>query len=349
MPIKFRCQKCRQFLGISRSRAGQIVDCPTCGRATRVPGLDGTVEPLPGAPQLDSRDPSLLNALDRLAELAAAPAETGQDVRPDPVATPIAPRSDADGTIEPIALEPLAPVEVVPPPTAAEPPPAVPDDHAVLSSLAGTAGAPVSSASPAAAPRAVLAGVVLMSVAAAFGGGWAVGRFTGPERVVVRTRPAEVPVANDEEPVDGLYGRVTYRHSDSACLPDRGARIIVWPAGLTLESPLPATGLRAGDAPAETNQAIRRLQKIGGSLAVAGEDGTYEVALASAGDFEVLILSRFAGSPVDATMSPAQLARLSACIAEPARLLGRTHFRLMRISYRGAGPALLDQVFEAAD
>lgn len=66
MPIKFRCQQCRQFLGISRAQAGEIVDCPTCGRTIRVPDLDGTVKPLP-QPGLKFDDARLKNALDEIA------------------------------------------------------------------------------------------------------------------------------------------------------------------------------------------------------------------------------------------------------------------------------------------
>ena len=68
MPIKFRCQHCRQFLGISRSKAGEIFDCPTCGWTLRVPDLDGTTKPLPG-PGLDMEDSKLAQALDELASM----------------------------------------------------------------------------------------------------------------------------------------------------------------------------------------------------------------------------------------------------------------------------------------
>jgi hypothetical protein len=71
MPIKFRCQQCRQFLGISRSKAGSVVDCPTCGRTIRIPDLDGTVRPLP-KPSLDLHDSSLARALDELALIGAS-------------------------------------------------------------------------------------------------------------------------------------------------------------------------------------------------------------------------------------------------------------------------------------
>jgi hypothetical protein len=66
MPIKFRCQHCRQFLGISRAKAGEVFDCPTCGWTLRVPDLDGTIKPLPG-PGLDLGDSKLAKALDELA------------------------------------------------------------------------------------------------------------------------------------------------------------------------------------------------------------------------------------------------------------------------------------------
>ena len=68
MPIKFRCPNCRQFLGISRSKAGTLTDCPTCGHSIRVPALDGTVAPLP-EPELNLRDAGLAKALDVLAQL----------------------------------------------------------------------------------------------------------------------------------------------------------------------------------------------------------------------------------------------------------------------------------------
>lgn len=68
MPIKFRCQHCRQFLGISRAQAGGIVDCPTCGRTIRVPELDGSLVPLP-KPKLDPKDSKLTAALNELASI----------------------------------------------------------------------------------------------------------------------------------------------------------------------------------------------------------------------------------------------------------------------------------------
>ena len=78
MPIKFRCVHCRQLLGISRGKAGQPVDCPTCGRTVRVPNLDGRAEPV-SAPGMNLNDSSLVQALDALAMIGQLPSEEAGD------------------------------------------------------------------------------------------------------------------------------------------------------------------------------------------------------------------------------------------------------------------------------
>lgn len=136
MPIKFRCQHCRQFLGISRAQAGSIVDCPTCGRTIRVPALDGTVAPLP-SPGLDPKDSKLAAALDELASIgdanglpqpddfraSEAPANAGRDTAmPEPPADRAGPKLrnfvvlgpegqpiDFDSLPDPSSTEPVDP------------------------------------------------------------------------------------------------------------------------------------------------------------------------------------------------------------------------------------------------
>jgi hypothetical protein len=113
MPIKFRCNYCRQFLGISRAQAGGIVDCPTCGRSIRVPLLDGTLQPLP-EPELNLQDAHLARALDELARLA--------NVESEPVSKSAASGIDVEDEDEveneiPQPIPEPIPIEVPLPPT----------------------------------------------------------------------------------------------------------------------------------------------------------------------------------------------------------------------------------------
>ncbi len=111
MPIKFRCQECRQFLGISRAQAGEIVDCPSCGRTIRVPELDGTVKPIP-QPGLKLDDSRLKNALDEIASIG--------DVDHDAKIPDEASVDDRDSKRGPVTLDEPEAIEL-PPLEASEP------------------------------------------------------------------------------------------------------------------------------------------------------------------------------------------------------------------------------------
>lgn len=120
MPIKFRCQHCRQFLGISRERAGDIFDCPTCGRTLRVPEIDGTVRPLPKV-KLNLADSELRKALEELADLSAnqsagdaiefdAVDDAGRSTQPKPDLKPEIIPVEPQAAPKPIELPPVVPV-----------------------------------------------------------------------------------------------------------------------------------------------------------------------------------------------------------------------------------------------
>ncbi len=114
MPIKFRCMHCRQFLGISRSKAGSIVDCPTCGRAIRVPLLDGRVDPIP-QPQMNLQDSQLANALDELAsigEVAVIEVDEGPIENIHNLKTRESDTREPAPLPEPVAIDPPLPAEV---------------------------------------------------------------------------------------------------------------------------------------------------------------------------------------------------------------------------------------------
>ena len=106
MPIKFRCQHCRQFLGISRGKAGAVVDCPKCGRSIRVPDLDGNVKPLP-KPGLNLKDSDLRDALDELANI-------GQEVEaPESLQDNEANLDAKPAKLEVIQLQPVEPAKPI--------------------------------------------------------------------------------------------------------------------------------------------------------------------------------------------------------------------------------------------
>ncbi len=50
MPIKFRCHQCKKLLSISTRKAGQNVNCPACGEATRVPLESAPAKPSDSTP-----------------------------------------------------------------------------------------------------------------------------------------------------------------------------------------------------------------------------------------------------------------------------------------------------------
>src|SRR5439155_715796 len=78
MPIRFRCQRCQQLMGIARRKAGTEVQCPTCREMVHVPNEDQM--PAPAA-----------------REAQAAVAQSGKDA-PAPKAgpLPVFERSDFD-------------------------------------------------------------------------------------------------------------------------------------------------------------------------------------------------------------------------------------------------------------
>lgn len=336
MPIKFRCQKCNQFLGISRSRAGQIVDCPACGRSTRVPNEDGTVDPLPEAGQIDAEDASLLNALDQLAQLNEGPPRT--DVPAEPQAIPVEPKA---AVVEPapVALEPLAPVEVIEP----DPPPAAALDSAViLEDLAEWSRAQKTPR----VGRSARGTIVLVGLLAAVGGclgGWFAARWWSDRAALPETRSEDAAIVTSDANPAGLRGRVTYRDKRGACLPDRDARVLVLPANVPAAAKLSSNGMRPGDPPEQFESAATAIGELGGAIAMVDENGDYHIPLQNDGEYRVLLLSRFASAASDD--DAADLSALSARFSEPDRIIGRTRWYVTTVRFRSGDSVLLDHVF----
>lgn len=105
MPIQFRCQYCRQRLGIADSRAGAVVDCPACGRSLRVPGGDNRATDRPAPAATSEADSQLHSALQQLSAIGlGTPAETASPTARTPPASVqnFVPRKTAGAAVPPV-------------------------------------------------------------------------------------------------------------------------------------------------------------------------------------------------------------------------------------------------------
>lgn len=372
MPIKFRCNYCRQFLGISRAQAGGIVDCPTCGRSIRVPLLDGTLQPIP-QPELNLQDAHLSRALDELARLA------NPDSSPEVVSFSQADQDEeAENEIPQLIPEPI-PIEVPIPPTpiSIRPPLQEADDDEPVGFEA-----PVSVSSPAAtvakydvlaelatlppvsleeksslreAPRSVETRprrevASLWKIALCVAGAFVLGMLF--ERLLKvfesgRPKPDSVAASTDSGVAanDGsqVTGRVTYKSADGSSQPDRGARIIAFPVQREGEAKLSVVGFRAADGAVDARVAAAALKALGGGVATADDAGQFRLEV-PAGTYQLLILSHFQSRDERQEADPALQKLLATYFDKPDEVLGRVKYDFSPLRVKGTGD-VRDQSF----
>ena len=332
MPIKFRCSYCRQFLGISRNRVGGIVDCPTCGRSIRVPGLDGVAAPLP-SPELDRDDAHLARALDELAALADAPlirpvmaeeedvneeAEIPQPLpEPEPVELPMPVRMAPVAVIDPVANGSTEAATVA-------------ESRAALEELLQPVSIPHEPELPRLRTEPApsthwLLFVVLIPISTLLLGlviGWC-GRgqaVSTQQPAVPENKPVEKVAV---EPSGGLEGRITYQTADGETRPDAGAIVLAIPETWAGQLRLSPVGLRPGDAEADQSAALKMAIGFGGGAVRTDEAGRYQLPLPQAGRYTVITISRFAEQSANAPLAPDDLTRLQNFLADPLATLGK--------------------------
>lgn len=365
MPIKFRCEHCRQLLGISRSKAGQISDCPTCGRSLRVPELDGRKDPLP-PPELDYADSRLAGALNELAQIGVAtdedeaagdePDQTPQKaeiITPEPLAEPI--------VMEAPAVESRG--EPQPPPGGTDAAhehgksnPAATDD--ALSELARGQSTPekpvaVKSRRQPIRWRSLLSAPVIGMLAGAlllgFGLGYLTGGGTSGESAPVsngngsETTPTTAAAGDHAEVA--VKGRITYKNEDGDSRPDRQARVLVFPAKRVGQRKLDVTGLRASDAPDDFRSAAAAFRALGGDVALVDDKGQFELLLPAAGNYQILVLSNYQPRDTEEAIAAPLMNLLSQYFDRPEQLLGRVAYHFAQIRYQGAEPVPWDHAF----
>lgn len=371
MPIKFRCEHCRQFLGISHTMAGTIVDCPTCGRSVRVPDEQGRVAPLP-KPRLDLADSGLAEALDELGAIGKQPVLAAK-----PAVSPPTPSTEAVRTIEPVSLP--APIALPDPyPVAAVP------AGAPFSANASASGTPASDAASHKAGLATLAaggGIVgeraeasrmvrhvprgnpfrAPAVRAALAGtivagmllGFIAGRMTAPRESSLPREPPAAAVADpkppEQRPADArpaLSGRVTFRTREGNTMPDDGARVIVFPATRRGTAKLSIVGFRPADSDEDFAIARESFRAAGGAVARVNEAGEFHLELPAAGTYRVLAISHYQSREGTPETSAEFAALLEAWFDRPTALLGQVRFETGQVRYNGEQPVGWDHTFE---
>lgn len=360
MPIKFRCPHCRQFLGISPDQAGQLSDCPACGRTVRVPNLDGTVAPLPAA-KIDLRDAQLANALTALSQIGA-PVGSGS------VAT-LAPAPAATTTTISRAPQPVAvAVPVTPPlePKLVAPAPQTPTSATtadlVPSLLIDFDPTPVEVTEPRRArrtgfPRELRIAAVVLIVAIIFMAGLLTGRAVerrsgpsttdpGPARQNRAAKAAEAAapvVLPSSVPAQGIGGTLSWQAADGQRQPDSGARIIAVPEQPPGGPPLFAAGYRTGAVSVDRERAVDAIRKLGGDYAIADAHGRYVLQL-PAGRYQILFLSRHLSRNSEQPLDLHLNSILASFFDQPQGLVGSVLVESQAIEFDGR-PRVLDHAF----
>ncbi len=365
MPIKFRCRHCRQFLGISRAQAGEITNCPQCGKAIRVPALDGSVAPIP-APKLDFDDSQLADALSELAQLESesSPNQTIDDSVVLPTVQ----------TKERLVSAPPAKVVAFPATVLVETVTHAPQRASSVDTAQGTAvdegthDALSSLAESVAEPKlsdrhridhnghwkmiaTVIGFLILLALVWFLRGGDRPNNDASP----VAT---DTPAANDPPPVDAppanlqavrnspaLTGRITYTSDTGDSQPDSGAVAMLLPFPRLGQVKLDETGFLSGAADIDSSAAAAGLRVLGGDVTTADDDGQYQLHVSTAGDYRLLVISHHRRRIASQTVETRVQETLSGYFFRPPTLLGQLSFHFDDFHYRGQGTSSRDITF----
>jgi len=369
MPIKFRCNHCDQLLGISRSRASAVVDCPQCGRSLRVPELDGRTRRLPDPQSAAKADSTLLSALTELSVLDQDACETeaeGAENQAGPGTPEAAGRAVSLAPIP--ASEPIE-VEIS---RAADPdvcfesgePIAIAESLNELAALESqTAEGQVSedvhrdmrevSHGQQGMAGLLLSGIVILLLGICLG--WWVGHRTSDSEgsadapADILPLPATDTLLKAAPAEDGLtvQGRIEYQDASGAMNPDTGATVLLLPVDRQGTIKLHARSLKRPAGDPDLVATVAALSALGGAVGLVDGEGTYQLTSAETADCMLIVVSKHLERPDDLPPAPSVVQSLESWFDSANHIMGRLATRSVRISQQPSDASSTDIQFRA--
>lgn len=301
MPIRFRCEHCRQRLTVSERKAGAMANCPKCHQRIQIPSdpggeAGGPAEESSSAPPADG---------DASADSTPSHTPTG-----DAAAT-----SPADSDLFSFADS-----------TAGE---ATHDFHA--DQWVFDDGEPVGRFDPTkvAVSRHMLfmQGVLIAAVGVVcLLLGIMIGQLTAPRAVATGPKPCVI------------QGTVKLAKAGRDAFPDIGSLAVALPveqrpnrnAKISIESLRPG-----GQRPQRNDPSIRAIRSLGGDVAMADANGRFQLKLPDEGKYFVLVLSNNADRGPNEELDKRDLMQMGSYLLYPNELLGDRKYEWKNRTVRG--------------
>jgi hypothetical protein len=345
MPIKFRCQHCEQLLGISRSRAGAVVDCPRCGRSLRVPELDGRTRRLPDPQSVVQSDSTLLSALTELSVLDQDALESASE---GPEQAAGQGTSEVAGGV--VSLEPTAvsePIEVEISHAAApkvsfesDEPVAIAESLSELVALEQPSpGGQVSedvlrdmreaSRGPHRMTLLLTTGMAMLLLGVCLGWWIAHQKFDSVDSVDAPADELAVPEAGTAIKVRPagdavtVQGTVEYQDASGRILPDAGATVLLLPIDRQGTIKLNARSLKRPVENPDLVATVAALSALGGDIGLADDAGAYQLTSAQSADCILIVVSQHLERPDDVPPAPSLVKIIESWFDSANHLFGR--------------------------
>lgn len=163
----------------------------------------------------------------------------------------------------------------------------------------------------------------LVVAVAAFVAGYLIGRGNASYELYVQEQPA-----GKEDVL--VEGKVVYDPGTGRLTGDEGTVVILLPEGRTPARKISVFGIRPHEPlPPDSHQSVRKIRELGGVYVRADAAGDFS-AVAPAGEYYVLLLSRHTERPPDDPVDELDRIQLSEYFDDPATLLRDYKYRWMK-------------------